>query len=233
MAVILGFPVLPAYGDPALGTYLVPGTSVKLTLRKEVAPLLLAVARDFDREVEALKVGQCGGFNPRKIAGSSTWSRHALGCAIDLNWTAHPMGKANTFPAAKQAAIRKILGRYTHGGKQVIRWGGDYTGRKDDMHFEINAERAIALAAVKALQTPPKPPAPAGHKPGTRVLKQGMHGGDDIGFLQRWTGAKDTDVFDAATKARVVRYQRIVGVAADGVVGSATWSKILGRTIKL
>jgi putative peptidoglycan binding protein len=68
--------------------------------------------------------------------------------------------------------------------------------------------------------------------PGTRLVKQGMSG-RDIAFLQRWVGAKDSGVFDAATKARVIRYQRIVGLVADGICGKATWSRILGRTIKL
>lgn len=235
MATILGFTVIPAYGDPLLGTYLVPGTSIKLTLRKEVAPLLLAVARDFDREVEALKAGQCGGFNPRKIAGSTSWSRHALGCAIDLNWQLHPMGKANTFTAVKQAAIRRILARYTYQGKQIIRWGGTYSaGNRDDMHLEVNAERAVILAAVKALQTPAKP-TDGTSKPGSRVLKlaaPAMHG-PDVAFLRRWVGAPAGDVFDAAAKARVVRYQKIVGLIPDGIAGQATWSKVLGHTIKL
>lgn len=227
MTTLLGFPVLPD-GGPQLGTYLVPGTSVKLTVAKEVAPILLAVARDFDREVEPLIVGQCGGFNPRKIAGSSSWSRHAAGLAVDLNWSRHPMGKKGTFTATQLKAVEKIAARY-----KVVRWGGSYTGRVDEMHWEINAERAQVLAAVKALQTPAKKPAAlATHAPGSRLLKQGMRGGEDIGFAQRWTGADDDEVFGPATTARVRRYQRLVGLAADGVVGEGTWSRMLGRKIR-
>lgn len=231
MATLLGFTV-PAAGTQ-LGTYLVPGTDVKLTVAKEVAPLLLAVARDFDREVEGLVKGQCGGYNPRKIAGSSSWSRHAIGCAIDLNWSKHPQGKRGTFTAAQQAAVKRIVARY-----KVIRWGGAYSTTVDEMHWEINAQRPAVLAAVKALQTPAKTttskatPASASHAPGTRELRMGMTG-SDIGFVQRWTGAKDDNNFGPATKARVQRYQRIVGLTPDGVCGSATWSKILGRTIKV
>jgi len=224
MVSLLGFPVLPS-GGPQLSTYLVPGTSVKLTVAREVAPILIALARDFDREVEDLIPGQCGGFNPRKIAGSDTWSRHAAGLAIDLNWQKHPMGARDTFTPAQQAAIKKICARY-----KVVRWGGTYVGRRDDMHFEINAERAAVLAAVKALQTPAKPPKPVVHKPGSRALKQGMTG-EDVGFLQRWVGADDDGQFGPATKARVVRYQGIVGVKKTGIADSATWSRILGRTV--
>ncbi len=36
-----GFNALP-YGDPGLAVYTVPGTSVRVSLRKETAPLFLA-----------------------------------------------------------------------------------------------------------------------------------------------------------------------------------------------
>jgi hypothetical protein len=232
---VLGFPV-EAWGSPAIGTYLIPGTSVKLTIRKEIAPLLVAVARDFDREVEPLHPGWCWGFNPKHIEGSTSWSNHAWGGAIDLNAPDHPMGKANTFTPAKRVTIRRILARYTYQGKKLIRWGGDYAGRKDDMHWEINVPRAVALAAVKALQTPAKPPAtPTGNKPGSRILRvlSPQMKGADVTFAQRWTGAEPDGVYGPATKTRVIRYQGIVGVPKTGNVDAATWSKMLGRTIKL
>jgi hypothetical protein len=122
---VLGFSV-ENWGSPLIGTYLIPGTTIKLTMRKEIAALLVAVARDFDREVEPLKAGHCWGFNPKHIEGSPNWSNHAWGGALDLNAPEHPMGAKNTFSAAKQAAIHKILGRYPYGGKRIFRWGGDY-----------------------------------------------------------------------------------------------------------
>ncbi|MEV6297861.1 M15 family metallopeptidase [Actinoplanes sp. NPDC051861] len=225
MATLLGFTV-PAKAS-AVATYLVPGTTVKLTLARDVAPLLLAVARDFDREVEELIKGQCGGFNPRKIAGTEKWSRHAIAAAIDLNWLKHPMGRRNTFSPAKQDKIRAILRRYTHKGVQVIRWGGAYS-TPDDMHFEVNVPRAAAVAAVKALQKPRKPAPAGGPKPGDRTLRQGASG-PDVAYLQRWVGAEDDGKFGQQTRLRVIRYQKIVGVPATGVADSKTWAKILGR----
>jgi hypothetical protein len=229
---VLGFTV-ESWGSSLIGTYLIPGTSIKLTMRKEIAPLLVAVARDFDREVEPLKAGHCWGFNPKHIEGSSNWSNHAWGGAIDLNAPEHPMGVKGTFSAAKVAAVHKILARYTYQGKKLLRWGGDYITRVDAMHLEINVQRSVALAAVKALQTPTKPPSPPAtdHQPGTRVIKQGMTG-TDVGFAQRWVGADDDDTFGAATKAKVIRYQKLQGLIADGICGASTWSRILGRTVK-
>lgn len=69
-------------------------------------------------------------------------------------------------------------------------------------------------------------------KPGTRILRQGMSGAD-VGLVQRWTGADDDQKFGPATKDRVVRWQKIVGLPANGVVDGDDWTTILGRTIKL
>lgn len=238
MTLVLGFPV-EHWGSSAIGTYLIPGTDVRLSMRKEVAPLLIAVARDYHREVEPLHKGWCWGFDPKHIEGSSFWSNHAWGGAIDLNAPAHPMGKRNTFSPPKRAAIRTILARYTYHGRQVIRWGGTYLRRPDDMHFELNVPRDLALAAVKALQAPaaskPKPkPVSSGHQPGTRVLRltDPLTTGADVGFVQRWLGADDDGKYGPATRAEVVRYQHDQGLAADGVVGENTWSRMLGRTIR-
>jgi peptidoglycan hydrolase-like protein with peptidoglycan-binding domain len=223
MATLLGFQV-PA---TATATYLVPGSAVRLTVLKEIAPLLIGFAADFHREVEELIPGQCGGFNPRKIAGSERWSRHAIGAAVDLNWLRHPQGRRNTFSAAKRRTIDDILDRYTHKGVRLLRHGKDYVNVPDDMHVEVNVSRQVALAAVKALQAGGKPA--SGPKLGSRTLRQGT-AGSDVAFLQRWVGDKPDDGrFDAATAVRVRRYQRIVGVPVDGVVGPRTWAKILGR----
>lgn len=87
------------------------------------------------REVEALDKGGCWGWFVKPIEGSATISNHASGTAIDYNAPAHPMGSRNTYSAAKRSKIRAILADL----EGVVRWGGDYTGRPDDMHFEIHA----------------------------------------------------------------------------------------------
>lgn len=87
--------------------------------------------------------GSCWGWFVKRIEGSSTISNHASGTAIDYNAQAHPMGVRNTYSATDRAKIRAILADLDG----VVRWGGDYTGRPDDMHFEIHADRA-AVARV-------------------------------------------------------------------------------------
>lgn len=56
---------------------------------------------------------------------------------IDPSSAACPTA-AHSFTSRQISAIHTRLKRYSG----VIRWGGDYTGRKDPMHFEIN--RSVA-----------------------------------------------------------------------------------------
>src|SRR5690242_8167860 len=85
-----------------------------------------------------LTPGGCWGWFVKRIEGSDSISNHASGTAIDYNAPAHPMGSRNTYGEADRAKIRAILADLDG----VVRWGGDYTGRPDDMHFEIHADRA-------------------------------------------------------------------------------------------
>jgi hypothetical protein len=74
-------------------------------------------------------------YAERDIRGSDTVSNHASGTAIDLNALTHPMGVRGTFSHKwKVARIHYVLRFRYHG---CIRWGGDYEGRPDEMHFEI------------------------------------------------------------------------------------------------
>jgi hypothetical protein len=111
----------------------------------DVATVLMWVAEQYHRTVEPLRAGECWGYYYREISGSATLSNHASATAIDLNAAAHPMGARGTFTAAQVAAIRAILA-YCGG---VVRWGGDYAGRPDEMHWEIvgTATSTAALAA--------------------------------------------------------------------------------------
>ena len=104
------------------------------------------VLRKCPVSVEPLHAGQCWGYAYRKIRGSAALSNHASGTAIDLNAPAHPLGEKGTFTAKQVTAIRRIL-TFCDG---VVRWGGDFHGRKDEMHFEIvQSADDVALIAKK------------------------------------------------------------------------------------
>lgn len=122
-----------------------PGIKVPNGVRPgDVAVILRYVAARFHREVEPLKPGTCWGWLVKGIEGSTSTSNHASGTAIDLNAPQHPLGKRGTFTAGQAKACRRIVAACDG----VVRWGGDYTGRADEMHWEIigSAAQAARLA---------------------------------------------------------------------------------------
>lgn len=144
-----------------VASQLVPGTNVKLSVRKD-APglLLLEVAAAFDRHVEDIDNAVGGlddwGYAERPIRGGVETSNHASGTAIDLNAPKHPLGVRNTFTPQQVAKILEII--VVTGN--VVRWGGTYDGRVDEMHFEINDGVTLedcerALAAMRAYNGAP------------------------------------------------------------------------------
>lgn len=149
--------------DPPLDNRAVPGTSVKLApgvRAGDVATVLLWVAQQWHQRVEPLEAGTCWGYANRSVRGSTSVSNHASATAMDLNAPRHPLGSAPaaTLSAKQIAEVRKIVAE-TDG---VVRWGGDYTGRKDVMHFEINASPSAVSAVARKLSSPQTPaPTPA------------------------------------------------------------------------
>ena len=126
----------------------VPGTALKLRVAAPVAPLLIAFARDFHKEIERINEGQLDdwGYAYRDIRGASTLSNHASGTAIDLNATQHPLGAENTFTDEQARTIRRLCRKYG------LRWGGDYRNRKDEMHFEIAMNAAQVANLIRTLR---------------------------------------------------------------------------------
>lgn len=112
-------------------------------LRGDVDTVFRYLIGRLHREVEPIIVGGCWGWFVKPIEGSQTISNHASGTAIDYNAPRHPMGTRNTYSSSDRAKIRAILADLDG----AVRWGGDYSGRPDDMHFEINAN-ASAVARV-------------------------------------------------------------------------------------
>ncbi|GAA1029776.1 MULTISPECIES: M15 family metallopeptidase [Amycolatopsis] len=155
-----GWPV-----DPARRARTIPGSSVRLTVADGPAgDVLMHVASQFDKRVEDIdlrsSLGEFDdwGYANRPIRGSTSTSNHASATAVDFNATRHPMGVRNTFSAAQRAEIHRILAEVDN----VVRWGGDYSGRVDEMHFEINAPyaRIAAVAGRLAADAPVNPTPP-------------------------------------------------------------------------
>ena len=85
----------------------------------------------------------------------------------------------------------------------MIRWGGDYTGRKDEMHFEIAPKVTrlqVERLAVKLLQ---RELVRAGHNPGP---VDGIRG--------------------PKTTAAVEAFQAAHQLTPDGIDGPRTWAAL-------
>lgn len=136
-----GYPVLEVRYDgplPRLRRWVIPGTGRHLILRDGSAGfVLLHLALWLHETVERIDHGVWDewGWASRPVRGSSTTtSNHASGTACDLNATLHPLGKRGTFSPAQAKRIRRRL-RIMYLG--MVRWGGDYRIRADEMHFEL------------------------------------------------------------------------------------------------
>ena len=75
---------------------------------------------------------------------SNSFSNHASGTAIDLNWTRWPMFKKKMSKKERTAA-EAIASELS----EVIRWGGNYSpSRVDEMHWEIKP--GVSAVQLKA-----------------------------------------------------------------------------------
>ena len=209
----------------------------------DVYTVLNYVADQFNTRVEKIDKAKSWGWNYRAIRGATKLSNHASGTAVDFNAPDHWLGRVGTFSAAQTKEIRKILTEVNG----VVRWGGDYAGRKDEMHFEINLQPKGSAANVKAVAdkitymptiptvTIPAFPLPKGwyfgpEKPLWRIKSVSgkyRYGSD----LKRWqTQAKAkgykvdvTGVYDAKTNTAAQAMQIFAGITKDGLIGATTW----------
>lgn len=145
-----GWPVIESQSDRKLIVIRIPGTGmpgIPLRVQRDCAPLLAYVASLVHTEITDLRKGNKpgiiqdeGGYNLRKIDGSTRHSNHSSGTAIDLNWNLFPMFKRKMNAKQRKAAlaIEEEL-------KEVIRWGGSYSpSRVDEMHWEIRPGASLA-----------------------------------------------------------------------------------------
>ncbi len=94
----------------------------------------------------SMKADNTSAYNGRYVNGTTRWSMHAYGLAIDINTVENPwvdgndVSPPNGRPYADRS--RKATGMI-HAGDAVVRafasigwkWGGDWSGGKDYQHF--------------------------------------------------------------------------------------------------
>jgi hypothetical protein len=144
----------PASKDQAaigVKPYPIKGTDLKIRCASGAGKLLAAFAAEFHALIEPIDAGPLDdwGYCYRMVrATTDKLSNHASGTAIDLNALEHPLGKAGTFPLEKVAMLQGLTKKYG------LKWGGDYRGRKDEMHFEIalTPEQCARLVTKLAIE---------------------------------------------------------------------------------
>jgi hypothetical protein len=154
-----GWPVIEsttATTGPRLRKWIIPGTGRHLYARDGSAGFLLALfALWFHEVIERLDGGIWDewGWAFRPIRGGLETSNHASGTAVDLNATQHPLGARGTFRRLRDAARIRLRLAFM---RDVIRWGGDFTGRADEMHFEIDRPLARCENVAQRLTGTPR-----------------------------------------------------------------------------
>jgi D-alanyl-D-alanine carboxypeptidase/Putative peptidoglycan binding domain len=227
---------------------------IRLSVRREIAPLGAWLCRETIGRGYQLRSGQCWGFACRSIRGSSSPSNHSWGLAVDLNSLTNPMGSRLVTDMP-----RWLPELWTEHG---YRWGGTYSGRKDAMHFEYlgtpdsaaatisrlgahpaaHAAATLTHAAAAAPGRPAPPfPLPDGHYVGTADDGPHSHSGSQASdrpevrrFQSRlvergWDlGKSGADgLVGRDTRAAVVGFQKEKDLEADGRVGPKTWTALL------
>lgn len=118
-------------------------------------------------------------------------------------------------------------------------FSGDYTEKADNWTGILGLAAYVKKVTTPAPPKPVKPVPPVLTKPpalkhyalGARTLRAGVSAGDDVAYVQKvcggvkYFGAIDGGTGDKFT-AGVKRYQGIVGLSKDGIIGPKTWAQI-------
>lgn len=118
------------HGDVETGFTFHEAVDLPAGLREEVAPLFTMLCLETQARGYDLVDGWCWGFSCRAVKGVYPLSPsfHSWGLAGDLNAPTNPM--SSVLRTDMPAWMPALWSSYGWG------WGGDYSGRKDAMHYE-------------------------------------------------------------------------------------------------
>jgi hypothetical protein len=105
-------------------------SGAKFTVNERAAAQFQGLINELGARGYNIDPRSSGGYNPRQKVGSSGWSEHAYGTAIDINPEQNPQGRG-PLKTDLPADVGDIAAKYG------IKWGGTFHGLKDPMHFEI------------------------------------------------------------------------------------------------
>lgn len=133
-----GYTAIARSDSPLLHRWKIPGTQRYFLMRRGAVGFVLAWwIHWYHHNIQRLNLkGQPWdewAWAWRAIRGAEDLSNHASATAVDLNASIYPLG-TTLMAAWRRAKIRRKLVML----RGCLRWGGDYEGRKDQMHFEAN-----------------------------------------------------------------------------------------------
>lgn len=136
----------------------------------------------------------CWGYSCRQISGTNTPSNHSWGLAVDINAPSNPY----TSPLVTDMPgwMPDLWNAYG------FRWGGDYSGSKDAMHYEFmgsvadaanetNRARAAGLGGGGSTPTPPEDDLPYSPEQLTQYAASGFARGAKTELLAVGDGPED------------------------------------------
>ena len=157
-------------------------------MHRELAPILAWVVGEAERRGYLFDHGPSDvdddwGYNVRRIAGSSSWSYHAAGAAVDIDAQEYPQGQRRKVPPAW------LISLFLQWGWS---WGGEF-GNPDPMHFEFRgtverARQLVAMLAASDVQQRPVPVPPGTPSPQPQPATV-PNGGDDMVLRDIESGA--------------------------------------------
>jgi len=108
---------------------------------------------------QSMAADNTSAYNGRYVRGTTVWSMHAYGSAIDINPIENPwVSGEDVRPAAGRSYIDRSLDApgLIHSGDVVVRafasigwkWGGDWIGTKDYQHFSSSLSASLRKARL-------------------------------------------------------------------------------------
>lgn len=198
-----------------------PGTA--LWVDRATAPVWNAFSAVMKSHDYRFEESAGGTFVCRQIAGTSNFSLHAYGLALDLNPSRNPfkIPLRTDQPRAFRRDLEKII---TRSGRQVFQWGGRWA-TPDAMHWQVGALRSELRTGIIA----PVVVEPEGRSGSPGVLRTGDRGERvrdiqevlvNLGYrLQRFGADGD---FGDETEEAVMAFQSDVQIEPDGIWGPVT-----------
>ena len=156
-----GWTAITNSSSPLLRTITIPGTTRKIKVNAEAAPLFAAFLADWQREMPKrmnLNPGPTDGYNYRDSRYTKNLSNHASGTAVDVLYSSVlPADGQGHMTREEKEILTEILDRYvTKDGHHVLANGEWWNvPHRDGMHTELSqswdrgAKRNTTLADVR------------------------------------------------------------------------------------